>query len=176
MAEDKENLDQAEGLEQAPEKAVAAEKKQRGGAASDASAIMDTEGADDSQAVVRKVRAKGGRVSPTGIAHIKSTFNNTTVCITDMRGGVVSWSSAGKAGFKGSRKSTAFAATMVGQDAARNAASKGMHEVEIKVQGAGAGRESAIRAIQSAGLSVSVIKDITPIPHNGCRPRKRRRV
>jgi len=176
MAEDKENLDQAEGLEQAPEKAVAAEKKQRGGAASDASAIMDTEGADDSQAVVRKVRSKGGRVSPTGIAHIKSTFNNTTVCITDMRGGVVSWSSAGKAGFKGSRKSTAFAATMVGQDAARNAASKGMHEVEIKVQGAGAGRESAIRAIQSAGLSVSVIKDITPIPHNGCRPRKRRRV
>lgn len=175
MAEEKEDFDQVDDLEKAPEKAA---KKQRGESASDALPLEDAalEGSDESQAVVRKVRSKGGRVSPTGVAHIKSTFNNTTVCITDMRGGVVSWSSAGKAGFKGSRKSTAFAATMVGQDAARNAASKGMHEVEIKVQGAGAGRESAIRAIQSAGLSVSVIKDITPIPHNGCRPRKRRRV
>lgn len=124
----------------------------------------------------KKTRIRGGRVSPTGIAFIRSSFNNTQVSITDMRGCVVAWSSSGRAGFKGSRKSTAFAATMVGQDAARQAASKGMQEVEIRVQGAGAGRESAIRAIQSAGLSVTVIKDVTPVPHNGCRPRKRRRV
>lgn len=137
-------------------------------------------GGDDQAAkpapVVRKVKAHGGRVPPIGIAFIKATFNNTLVSITDMNGSVVSWSSAGRAGFKGARKSTAFAATIVAQDAARQAASKGMHEVEVRVQGAGSGRESAIRAIQSAGLSVSVIKDVTPIPHNGCRPRKRRRV
>ena len=92
------------------------------------------------------------------------------------RGGVIAWSSAGKAGFKGSRKCTAFAATMVAQDAARQAVAKGMHEVEVRVQGAGAGRESAVRAIQSAGIHVTLLKDCTPIPHNGCRPRKRRRV
>jgi small subunit ribosomal protein S11 len=132
--------------------------------------------AEGEEPAVKKIRAKGARVAPTGIAHIRSTFNNTMVCITDMRGGVVAWSSAGKAGFKGSRKNTAFAATMVGQDAARTASSKGMHEVEVRVQGAGAGRESAIRAIQASGMTVSMIKDITPIPHNGCRPKKRRRV
>jgi small subunit ribosomal protein S11 len=123
-----------------------------------------------------KRKAKGSRAVPAGIAHIKATFNNTTVAITDPRGGVVAWSSAGRAGFKGSRKSTAFAATLVGQDAARQAVGRGMHEVEVRVQGAGSGRESAIRALQSSGLNISVIKDVTPIPHNGCRPRKRRRV
>ena len=132
--------------------------------------------AEGEEPAVKKIRSKGARVAPTGIAHIRSTFNNTMVCITDMRGGVVAWSSAGKAGFKGSRKNTAFAATMVGQDAARTASSKGMREVEVRVQGAGAGRESAIRAIQASGMTVSMIKDITPIPHNGCRPKKRRRV
>jgi len=111
-----------------------------------------------------------------GIAHIRATFNNTLVSISDMRGGVISWSSAGRAGFKGSRKSTAFAATMVGQDAARQAVAKGMHEVEVHVQGAGSGRESAIRALQTSGLVVTLIKDVTPMPHNGCRQRKRRRV
>jgi small subunit ribosomal protein S11 len=111
-----------------------------------------------------------------GIAHVRATFNNTMVSISDMRGGVISWSSAGRAGFKGSRKSTAFAATMVGQDAARQAVAKGMHEVEVHVQGAGSGRESAIRALQTSGLVVTVIKDVTPMPHNGCRQRKRRRV
>ncbi len=122
--------------------------------------------------------AKRGRRMGTsvGIAHIRATFNNTLVSISDMRGGVISWSSAGRAGFKGSRKSTAFAATMVGQDAARQAVAKGMHEVEVHVQGAGSGRESAIRALQTSGLVVSVIKDVTPMPHNGCRQRKRRRV
>ena len=123
-----------------------------------------------------RVGRRTARVPPVGIAHIKATFNNTIVSISDVRGNVVSWSSAGKTGFKGSRKSTAFAATMVGQDAARAASAKGMHEVEVHIQGAGSGRESAVRAIQSSGLSISAIKDITPVPHNGCRQRKRRRV
>ena len=122
----------------------------------------------------KRVRMRGA-VS-AGIAHIRATFNNTIVSITDMHGAVISWSSAGRAGFKGSRKSTAFAATMVAQDVARQAVGRGMHEVEVRVQGAGSGRESAIRALQSAGLSIAVIKDVTPMAHNGCRPRKRRRV
>lgn len=121
-------------------------------------------------------RARPGRTMPPGIAFVRSTFNNTQVSIADARGGVVSWSSAGKAGFKGSRKSTAFAATMVAQDAARAAYAKGMHECEVRVQGAGQGRESAVRAIQAAGIRVTMITDCTPVPHNGCRPRKRRRV
>jgi small subunit ribosomal protein S11 len=124
-------------------------------------------------AKARKVRAKS---IPAGIAFVRASFNNTIVSITDAHGGVIAWSSAGRAGFKGSRKCTAFAATMVAQDAARQAVSQGMHEVEVRIEGAGAGRESAVRAIQSAGMQVSVIKDCTPIPHNGCRPRKRRRV
>ncbi|MBT8046624.1 MAG: 30S ribosomal protein S11 [Pontiella sp.] len=121
-------------------------------------------------------RKKGSKNVPFGIAFVKTTFNNTIVSITDMRGNVVSWSSAGRCNFKGSRKSTAFAATTVAQDAARTAISHGMTEVEVRVQGPGAGRESAVRAIQSAGLSITTIKDTTAIPHNGCRPPKRRRV
>ncbi len=119
---------------------------------------------------------KTGRSIPAGIAFIRSTFNNTQVSIADARGGVISWSSAGKAGFKGSRKSTAFAATMVATDAAKIAVAKGMHECEVRMQGAGAGRESAVRAIQAAGIRVTQITDTTPVPHNGCRARKRRRV
>ena len=125
--------------------------------------------------VVEKAK-KSGKSIPAGIAFIRSTFNNTQVSIADARGGVISWSSAGKAGFKGSRKSTAFAATMVAQDAARVAVAKGMHECEVRRQGAGAGRESAVRAIQAAGIRVTQITDTTPVPHNGCRARKRRRV
>jgi len=133
-------------------------------------------GAAETAAAPRKPKARSAKAVPSGIAFIKATFNNTMVSITDMRGGVVGWSSSGRAGFKGSRKSTAFAATMVGQDAARQAIGRGMHEVEVRVQGAGAGRESAIRALQASGLNVTTIRDVTPIPHNGCRPRKRRRV
>lgn len=129
----------------------------------------------EQKAPVRHGRAKGRHV-PVGIAHIRATFNNTAVSISDQHGGTVAWGTSGRAGFKGSRKSTAFAATMVGQEVARQAMSHGMREVEVMVQGAGAGRESAIRALQAAGLTVTVIKDVTPIPHNGCRPRKRRRV
>ena len=124
----------------------------------------------------RHAPSRGGRGPSSGVAHVKATFNNTMVSITDSTGGVVAWSSGGRAGFKGSRKSTAFAATIVGQEAARQAMSKGLREVEVRVQGAGAGRESAVRALQSAGMNIMVIKDVTPIPHNGCRPRKRRRV
>lgn len=121
-------------------------------------------------------RRKGSKNVPFGIAFVKTTFNNTIVSITDMRGNVISWSSAGRCNFKGSRKSTAFAATTVAQEAARGAIGHGMTEVEVRVQGPGAGRESAVRAIQSAGLAVTSIKDTTAIPHNGCRPPKRRRV
>ena len=123
-----------------------------------------------------EAKKKSGKSIPAGIAFIRSTFNNTQVSIADSRGGVISWSSAGKAGFKGSRKSTAYAATMVAQDAARVAVAKGMHECEVRMQGAGAGRESAVRAIQAAGIKVTQITDTTPVPHNGCRARKRRRV
>ena len=121
-------------------------------------------------------KKRRGRSIPAGVAHITASFNNTQCCITDARGNVIAWSSAGKAGFKGSRKSTAFAGTLVAQECAKIALGKGMHEVEILVQGAGAGRESAVRAIASSGMAVSVIKDITPMPHNGCRQRKRRKV
>ena len=121
-------------------------------------------------------RRKGSKNVPFGIAFVKTTFNNTIVSITDMRGNVISWSSAGRCNFKGSRKSTAFAATTVAQEAARGAIGHGMTEVEVRVQGPGAGRESAVRAIQSAGLAITTLKDTTAIPHNGCRPPKRRRV
>jgi len=122
------------------------------------------------------VKAKGAKNITSGVANIHATFNNTQVNITDMQGNIIGWSSAGRVGFKGSRKSTAYAAQQVAQDAARQAMSHGMREVEVRVKGPGSGRESAIRALQAIGLEVSVIKDVTPVPHNGCRPRKKRRV
>ena len=122
------------------------------------------------------IKAKGAKNISVGVANILATFNNTQVSITDMQGNLLGWSSAGRVGFKGSRKSTAFAAQQVAQDAARQAMSHGMKEVEIRVKGPGSGRESAIRALQAIGLEISVIKDVTPVPHNGCRPRKKRRV
>ena len=129
------------------------------------------------EAATRKIiKAKGSKNITSGIANISATFNNTQVTITDMQGNVLGWSSAGRVGFKGSRKSTAFAAQQVAQDAARQAMSHGMKEVEVKVKGPGSGRESAIRALQAIGLEISSIKDVTPVPHNGCRPRKKRRV
>ena len=131
--------------------------------------------ADDPNAK-KIVKAKGSKNIPVGVANILATFNNTTVSIADMQGHVISWSSAGKVGFKGSRKSTAFAAQQVAQDAARQAMSHGLREVEVRVSGPGSGRESAIRALQAIGLEITTIKDVTPIPHNGCRPRKKRRV
>ena len=122
------------------------------------------------------VKAKGSKNVTQGIAHVLATFNNTIVSITDPRGAVLGASSAGKVGFKGSRKSTAYAAQLVAQDAARQAMGHGLKEVEVRVKGPGAGRESAIRALQAIGLEITVIKDVTPVPHNGCRPPKARRV
>jgi small subunit ribosomal protein S11 len=122
------------------------------------------------------IKAKHAKNVAVGVANILATFNNTQVTITDMQGNLIGWSSAGRVGFKGSRKSTAYAAQMVAQDAARQAMAHGMKEVEIRVKGPGSGRESAIRALQAIGLEINAIKDVTPIPHNGCRPRKKRRV
>ena len=122
------------------------------------------------------VKAKGAKNIVSGVANILATFNNTLVSITDMQGHVIGWSTAGRVGFKGSRKSTAYAAQQVAQDAARQAMSHGMKEIEVRVKGPGSGRESAIRALQAIGLEITTIKDVTPVPHNGCRPRKKRRV
>jgi small subunit ribosomal protein S11 len=122
------------------------------------------------------VKAKGSKNIFTGIAHISATFNNTIVSITDMTGAVIGWSSAGKCGFRGSKKSTAYVAQVVAQDASRQAMGHGLKEVSVRVKGPGTGRESAIRALQAIGLEVTSITDVTPTPHNGCRPRKQRRV
>ena len=138
------------------------------------------EAAAEKGAVVKKpatkTRKKIARVVPAGIAHVQSTYNNTIVTITDLSGNVLSWASAGKVNFSGSRKSSAYAATVAAQDAARTAMSMGMKEVEVNLKGPGSGRESAVRGLQSSGLMVTIIRDATPIPHNGCRARKRRRV
>jgi small subunit ribosomal protein S11 len=122
------------------------------------------------------IKAKHAKNISAGIANILATFNNTQVSITDVHGNLIGWSTAGRVGFKGSRKSTAYAAQQVAQDAARQAMAHGMKEVEVRVKGPGSGRESAIRALQAIGLEISAIKDVTPVPHNGCRPRKKRRV
>lgn len=124
----------------------------------------------------KSVKRKQVKNIPSGVVHVKATFNNTIVTITDPAGNVISWASAGKVGYSGSRKSSAFAATVAAQDAAKTAMSSGLKEVEVSLKGTGAGRESAVRALISSGLIVSVIRDETPVPHNGCRPRKRRRV
>ena len=125
---------------------------------------------------VKKQRTKSGRYVPAGIAFIHATFNNTKVTFTDLHGNVLCWSTGGKNGFKGSRKSTAYAAQVIAGDAAKRAQLLGMKEVEVRIKGPGAGRESAVRGIAAAGLEINAIKDITPVPHNGCRPPKRRRI
>jgi small subunit ribosomal protein S11 len=124
----------------------------------------------------KKVRRKEKKNVAFGHAHIKSTFNNTIVSITDPNGNVISWASSGHVGFKGSRKSTPYAAQMVAENAARRAQEHGMRKVDVFVKGPGSGRETAIRSLQAAGLEVGTIQDVTPVPHNGCRPPKRRRV
>ena len=125
---------------------------------------------------VKQGRSKSGRYIPSGIAFILASFNNTKVTITDLHGNVLCWSTGGKNGFKGSRKSTAYAAQVIAGDAAKKAQLLGMKEIEVRIKGPGAGRESAVRGIAAAGLEINCIKDITPVPHNGCRPPKRRRV
>ena len=136
-----------------------------------------SEGQADQKAADKAARRRRGRKNiAEGVVHIHSTFNNTIVTITDYQGNVISWSSAGAMGFKGSRKGTPFAAQQAADSAAKKAMDHGLRSVQIFVRGPGAGRESALRALQSAGIAISLIKDVTPIPHNGCRPPKRRRV
>ena len=167
-----------EAAPKAPKKTAKA-KKDAAAAAAPAEPKKEENLSLDPNAVVEQikiVKAKGSKNVHSGIAHIVASFNNTIVTITDMTGSTIGWSSAGKCGFKGSRKSTAYAAQMVAQDACRQAMGHGLKEVEVRVKGPGAGRESAVRAIQAVGLEISVIKDVTPVPHNGCRPPKQRRV
>jgi small subunit ribosomal protein S11 len=173
--------------EAAPAKKAPAKKaapKAKKGAAAAATTEAPASGApsaasislDDTIEPIKIVKAKGSKGVTQGIAHVQASFNNTIVSITDLRGGIIGWSSAGKCGFKGSRKSTAYAAQMAAQDACRQAMGHGLKEVEVRVKGPGSGRESAVRAMQAIGLEVTVIRDVTPIPHNGCRPPKQRRV
>ncbi len=124
----------------------------------------------------KRVKKKAKRVDTVGVAHIAATFNNTIICISDTKGNIVSWASAGKVGFKGSKKSTPFAAQMAADSSAKEAMDAGVRKVEVWVKGPGSGREAAIRSLQAAGLEITAIRDVTPIPHNGCRPPKRRRV
>ena len=164
----------ADAAPAAPEAAKAPE-----GAAAAPGAVAAPTAAEllaDDMAGKKIVKAKGAKNILSGIANILATFNNTQVSITDAQGHVIGWSSAGRVGFKGSRKSTAYAAQQVAQDAARQAMAHGMKEIEVRVKGPGSGRESAIRALQAIGLEITTIKDVTPVPHNGCRPRKKRRV
>jgi small subunit ribosomal protein S11 len=157
-----------------PAKKTAKQKKEQPAPATAASENLSL--SSDGIEKPKIVKAKGSKNIHSGIAHVLSTFNNTIVTITDMKGNVIGWSSAGKVGFKGSRKSTAYAAQMVAQDASRQAMGHGLKEVEVLVKGPGAGRESAVRALQAVGLDLTVIRDVTPVPHNGCRPPKQRRV
>jgi small subunit ribosomal protein S11 len=168
----------AEGAAKAPKAKKPAKKDAAAPGAPAAEAPKENLSLDPSAGLepIKVVRAKGSKNVHTGIAHVMASFNNTIVSITDQTGSVIGWSSAGKCGFKGSRKSTAYAAQMVAQDACRQAMGHGLKEVEVRVKGPGAGRESAVRAIQAVGLDITVIRDVTPVPHNGCRPPKARRV
>jgi len=170
---DKATVAKADGSAK-PAKKAAKPKKEQGAAAPAASENLSLSADDVEKPKI--VKAKGSKNVHSGIAHVLSTFNNTIVTITDLKGNVIGWSSAGKVGFKGSRKSTAYAAQMVAQDASRQAMGHGLKEVEVLVKGPGAGRESAVRALQAIGLDLTVIRDVTPVPHNGCRPPKQRRV
>jgi small subunit ribosomal protein S11 len=166
----------APGAEAAPPGAEAPKPAEGAAPVAAAAAPTAAELLADDLAGKKIVKAKGAKNILSGIANILATFNNTIVSITDAQGHVIGWSSAGRVGFKGSRKSTAYAAQQVAQDAARQAMSHGMREVEVRVKGPGSGRESAIRAFQAIGMEITLIKDVTPVPHNGCRPRKKRRV
>ncbi len=160
----------------APTAAAAAEAGGAAGAPAPAAAPTAAELLGEDPKAQKIIRAKGAKNIAVGLANILATFNNTQVTITDMQGNTIGWSTSGRVGFKGSRKSTAYAAQQAAQDAARQAMSHGMREVEVRVSGPGSGREAAIRALQNIGLEISAIKDTTPVPHNGCRPRKKRRV
>ena len=171
-----EGAEPAKGEAKGGKAAAPAAAPEQGAGPAAASAPTAAELLGEDVAGKKIIKAKGSKNIFSGVANILATFNNTLVSITDMQGNVLGWSSSGKVGFKGSRKSTAFAAQQVAQDAARQAMSHGMREVEVRVKGPGSGRESAIRALQAVGMEITTIKDVTPVPHNGCRPRKKRRV
>jgi small subunit ribosomal protein S11 len=170
--EAKEDAKSSEGAEGKEEKAEGEEGKQPEKKKDIFAEIMG----EDSMEALKVHKAKKNKHVTKGIVHVKATFNNTVVTVTDEMGNAIGWSSAGKLGFKGSRKSTAYAAQTVSQDACRQAMSHGLKEAEVRVKGPGAGRESAVRAIQTLGIDISALRDVTAIPHNGCRPKKARRV
>ncbi|HUB86413.1 MAG TPA: 30S ribosomal protein S11 [Verrucomicrobiae bacterium] len=172
----REKAEKADKPAAAPETGKPAEAAAPGAPQTAVTAPTAAELLGEDAAAKKIIKAKHAKNIVVGVANILATFNNTLVSITDMHGNIIGWSSAGRVGFKGSRKSTAYAAQQVAQDAARQAMAHGMKEVEIRVKGPGSGRESAIRALQAIGLEISSIKDVTPVPHNGCRPRKKRRV
>ena len=161
--------------EEAPKTAEGGEEGEGGKPAPKKDIFAEIMGEDPADAL-KVHKAKKNKNVAKGIVHVKATFNNTVVTVTDEMGNTIGWSSAGKMGFKGSRKSTAYAAQVVSQDACRQAMSHGLKSAEVRVKGPGAGRESAVRAIQTLGIDVAAIEDVTPIPHNGCRPKKARRV
>src|SRR5258706_3933719 len=176
MAEEKKKSESTKEKAAAPA-AVAADKTETSAPAAAPVVAATAEAVlAEGETVKKVVKAKHSKNVIQGIAHIMATFNNTVVSITDLHGKVIGWSSAGRVGFKGSRKSTAYAAQLVAQDAARQGMAHGLKEIEVWVKGPGTGREAAIRALQAIGLEITVIKDVTPVPHNGCRPPKRRRV
>lgn len=156
--------------------AAAAEKPATSGDKSVSQSVWLEIGGAEAAEGPKVIKAKGSKNVHSGIVHVQATFNNTMVTITDRMGNVIGWSTAGKMGFRGSRKGTAYAAQVVSQDACRQAMGHGLREAEVRLRGPGSGRESAVRAIQALGVEVTVIKDATPVPHNGCRPPKARRV
>ncbi len=159
--------------EEAP--AVSEEPKEKDKPRTAEDIFLELEGSEGAEAP-KILKAKGSKNVTSGIVHVAATFNNTIVSVSDMNGNVIGWSSSGKMGFRGSRKSTAYASQLVSQDACRQAMAHGLKSAEVRVKGPGAGRESAVRAVQGLGIDVTTIKDVTPIPHNGCRPKKARRV
>ena len=171
--EEKKDTPKAEAKPEAKEEAKPEEEEDPSNVAAPSAKELLT---SDDPAPTKVVKAKKSKNVHSGVATILATFNNTHVSLTDKQGNLIAWSTAGKTGFRGSRKSTSYAAQKVAQDAARRAMSHGLKEVEVRVKGPGSGRESAIRALQAVGLEITSIRDVTPIPHNGCRPKKRRRV
>lgn len=171
----KEEAPAAQAEEAAPAAEDAEEKKEKEKPRTAEDIFLELEGAEGSEAP-KVLKAKGSKNIAVGIVHVQASFNNTIVTVADPNGNVIGWSSAGKMGFRGSRKSTAYASQLVAQDACRQAMAHGLKQAEVRVKGPGAGRESAVRAVQGLGIEVSSIKDVTPVPHNGCRPKKARRV
>lgn len=173
MSEEAKKAPKAKGAAKGKGKATAVEKTEKKEVIVDTSLSLD---ATPEVKPVKVAKGKGSKNVTQGIVHVLATFNNTIVSITDLKGNVIGWASAGKCGFRGSKKSTAYVAQVVAQDASRQAMTHGLKEVEVRIKGPGTGRESAVRALQAVGLDISAIRDVTPIPHNGCRLRKPRRV